>query len=252
MSLDHDPAALSARSLLDSWEQARVLHPLRRTLPLLRLAWPDVPSGDWGALPVGARDDCLFALFEALFGSTLDMRVDCPACDEPLELSLRAADLRPGPAAEPAPLQCDGYELIYRLPCSDDLAALHGAGDTAMAVQQLLARCVLQARRAGEAVDAAGLPPEVVERLQQDMALRDPGADMRIALNCPACSHAFERRFDIGDYLWDELDDWAERTLVEVHTLASAYGWSEPQVLGLSADRRRRYLALVQGLGVPA
>ncbi len=248
MNLDHAQGALSAQSVLHTWEQAQAMDPLRRSLALLRLAWPEVAPGDWGALPIGARDARLFALFEALFGTTLDTLVDCPACGEALELSLRAADLRPEPAGEPAPplLQCEGYELAYRLPCTDDLAALQGAGDATAAVRQLIERCVLQARHADRVVDAAELPPRVVERLQQDMALRDPGADIRIALSCPACGHGFARRFDIGDYLWEELDDWAERTLAEVHTLASAYGWSEPQVLSLSADRRRRYIVLVQ------
>ncbi|GAA0764039.1 hypothetical protein LRH25_10650 [Ideonella azotifigens] len=253
MSLDHAHGALSAQSVLHTWEQAQAMAPLRRSLALLRLAWPEVTPGEWGALPIGARDARLFALFEALFGATLDTLVDCPACGEALELSLRTTDLRPEPAGEPAPqpLQCEGYELAYRLPCSDDLAALQGSGNASTAVQQLIERCVLQARLAGRVVNAAELPPAVIERLQQDMALRDPGADIRVALSCPACAHGFERRFDIGDYLWEELDDWAERTLAEVHTLASAYGWSEPQVLSLSADRRRRYIALVQGLVVP-
>lgn len=254
MSLDHAQGALSAQSVLHTWEQAQAMDPLRRSLALLRLAWPEVALRDWGALPLGARDARLLTLFEALFGATLDTLVDCPACGEALELSLRTADLRPEPSGDPAPppLQCEGYELAYRLPCSDDLAALQGAGDATTAVQQLIERCVLQARLADRVVDAAELPPTVVGRLQQDMALHDPGADIRIALSCPACGHGFERRFDISDYLWEELDDWAERTLAEVHTLASAYGWSEPQVLSLSADRRRRYIALVQGLVVPA
>lgn len=253
MNLDQAQGALSAQSVLHTWEQAQAMDPLRRSLALLRLGWPEVAPGDWGALPISARDARLFALFEALFGATLDTLVDCPDCGEALELSLRTADLRPEPAGEPAPppLQCNGYELAYRLPCSDDLAALQATGDTHTAVQQLIERCVLQARRADLVVDAAELPPTVVERLQQDMALRDPGADIRIALSCPACGHRFARRFDIGDYLWEELDDWAERTLADVHTLACAYGWSEAQVLSLSADRRRRYIALVQGGVVP-
>jgi|KBSMisStandDraft_5_1062788.scaffolds.fasta_scaffold267011_2 hypothetical protein len=254
MNPDQAHGALSAQSVLHTWEQVQAMDPLRRSLALLRLAWPDVAASDWGALPIGARDAHLFALFEALFGDTLDTLVDCPACSEALELPLRTGDLRAEPADEsaPPPLNCDGYELTYRLPCSDDLDALQGTGDISGAVRQLIGRCVLQARLADRVIDAAELPPTMVERLQQDMSLRDPGADIRIALSCPACGHGFERRFDIGDYLWEELDDWAERTLVEVHTLASAYGWSEPQVLSLSADRRRRYIAMVQGLMVPA
>ena len=106
---------------------------------------------------------------------------------------------------------------------------------------------MLAVRRDGGPATVAQLPHSVVDRLEQEMARRDPGADARVALECAACGHAFERRFDIGAYLWDELDDWAQRTLAEVHVLAGAYGWSEPQVLALSASRRRHYISLVQG-----
>ena len=36
--------------------------------------------------------------------------------------------------------------------------------------------------------------------------------------------------------------------LHEVHRLASAYGWSEAQILALSPARRAQYLALVEGM----
>jgi len=247
----HDAhGALGAQALLQAWEQAQPLHPLQRADVLLGLAWPEVAPTAWGTLPIGTRDAHLFTLFEAWFGATLDLRVDCPACGEALELALRTTDLRPEPpdaGASIPPLQCDGYELAYRLPGSDDLVALLDTDDPDTAMARLLDRCVLQARRAGMPVAAAALPPPVIERLQQNMAVRDSGADLRVVLACPACGHGFDRRFDIGAMLWDTLDDWAERTLGEVHTLASAYGWSEPQVLSLGAARRQRYIAMVQG-----
>jgi hypothetical protein len=258
--MSHEPAAcgapagaLTAPALLRAWEQAQAEHPLRRPLSLLRAAWPEVDAQAWGRLPLGARDGHLFALFEALFGNTLDSLVDCPACGEALELALSSAALRPGPqdalgdgAQAALTLHCDGYQLDYRLPAGDDLAAVMDAGDAAAAVQHLLAGCVLRADLAGDAKQGDALPPPVIERLQQAMAERDPGADIRVALSCPACGHGFERRFDIASHLWEELDDWAERTLAEVHLLARAYGWSEAEVLSLSAARRRHYIGLVQ------
>jgi len=257
MGFDHAPGALSAQAVLLAWEQAQGMPLQQRALALLQLAWPDVAPQRWGTLPLGARDGRLFTLFELLFGHALEALADCPACGEALELQLRTVDLCPEPAGAgdeaPPPLQCDGYELAYRLPCSDDLGALQrAAGDADAAVRCLVERCLLHARRAGRPVAAADLPPAVVERLQQDMAERDPGADIRIALSCPACEHAFERRFDIGDYLWQEIEDWAERTLAEVHLLASAYGWTEAQVLALGAGRRRRYIAMAQHSAVQA
>lgn len=204
-------------------------------------------------MPIGERDACLLSLHETLFGNELDTLAACPSCSESLELNFSAAQLRHEPAeggdgALP-PLRDAGYELAYRLPGSNDLVevldAAQGGRDTALA--RLLERCVLDARRDGEPAALDELPPSLVDRLQREMARRDPGADCSIALECPACGHRFERRFDIGAYLWEELDDWAGRTLAEVHVLAGAYGWSEAQILGLSASRRRHYMGLVQG-----
>jgi hypothetical protein len=51
--------------------------------------------------------------------------------------------------------------------------------------------------------------------------------------------------FDIVSHLWTELDAWARRMLREVHALAATYGWSEAEILRMSATRRRAYLDLI-------
>jgi hypothetical protein len=33
--------------------------------------------------------------------------------------------------------------------------------------------------------------------------------------------------------------------LEEVHTLASAYGWAQSEILSMSASRRRRYMSMI-------
>jgi hypothetical protein len=38
----------------------------------------------------------------------------------------------------------------------------------------------------------------------------------------------------------------ARRLLIEVHSLASAYGWSETDILSMSEPRRALYLEMVQ------
>jgi len=65
-------------------------------------------------------------------------------------------------------------------------------------------------------------------------------------LTCPACGHAFRVSFDIVSYFWSEVEDWAHRVLVDIHTLAAAYGWSERQILALSPMRRQLYVDMVR------
>jgi hypothetical protein len=64
-------------------------------------------------------------------------------------------------------------------------------------------------------------------------------------MSCPACQHEWLAMFDILSFFWTEIEAWAYRTLRQVHTLASAYGWREADVLAISAWRRQRYLEMV-------
>jgi hypothetical protein len=79
------------------------------------------------------------------------------------------------------------------------------------------------------------------------MVQADPQADVQLALTCPACGHQWEATFDIASFFWSEIDSWAHRILREVHTLASAYGWREADILAMSPQRRQLYLEMVSG-----
>jgi len=94
-----------------------------------------------------------------------------------------------------------------------------------------------------QAVEA--LPDGVIAALTAQMAQADPQADLQLDLSCPACRHRWLAAFDMITFLWNEIDSWARRMLREVHALASAYGWSEADILSMSATRRHLYLDLI-------
>ena len=148
----HAQAGLDAQALLQAWEAAQPLALPRRADALLGLAWPEVAPDEWGTVPLGVRETRLFLLHEALFGPSLELLADCPACGEVLELSLRTTDLRAEPRLdgdELSRLECEGYELTYRLPGMDDLAvAAREASSSDEAIARLLQRCLRQARHA--------------------------------------------------------------------------------------------------------
>ncbi|GAA2302402.1 hypothetical protein [Streptomyces violaceusniger] len=113
----------------------------------------------------------------------------------------------------------------------------------------LLARCIVSAHRSGQPVPvdrlpAAELPEPVQRRLAEAAERADPAADVTLNVACPECGEATRAELDIASYLWAELDHWARDLLLDVHLLATAYGWSEPQILALSPLRRRYYLEL--------
>jgi hypothetical protein len=240
---------LTGAELLSVWDRGRLQPPVQRALTLLAAACPETPPDSLAELPIGARDGRLLALREGTFGPRLAALARCPACGQRLDLTFAVADVRaPGPPSDgELRLTAAGHDLCFRLPTSRDLLAAAGSDGVPAVRQRLLERCLIEARQGGAARTADGLPPQVVTAVVEHMARADPQADVRLAVTCPACGQAWEEAFDIVSYFWAEIDAWALRLLRDVHTLASAYGWREADILALSAWRRQCYLEMVRG-----
>jgi hypothetical protein len=240
--------ALSAPELLGIWEQGLTQAPVERAIELLAAVYPENSKDSLGALSVGQRDARLLRLRESLFGSRVAGFVGCPRCGGRLELALEVADLLAGSTSEPEgeiSLTADEYELRMRLPNSHDVVAAARQRDLNATRRALLDRCLLAASRAGESATGEQLPQEVVEAAGERMAQADPLADIQVGVSCPLCEHRWRLAFDIISFLWSEIEVWACRILRDVHTLASAYGWGEQDILALSPVRRQFYLEMV-------
>ncbi|MEV0898920.1 hypothetical protein [Actinoplanes sp. NPDC049802] len=236
-------AVTGPAGLLDTWEHALARTGPARALALHRAARPDTDQADLLRLPVGVREADLYALRRTLFGDRMQVLADCAACAEALEFDLDAAALATPPAlaAEPLRVADDGWEAVFRPPTAGDLAA---AADSLDPRGELLARCVLSARHDDRPVAAADLPETVQRRLADAAERADPAGDLTLRVTCPGCGGATPLRLDIAAYLWAEVDFWARDLLTDVHVLAGAYGWTEPEILALSPARRRYYLEL--------
>lgn len=227
--------------LLAAWDAAAPLPPAGRAVALLAAAGIDAPP-----LPVGERDRQLLLLRRGLFGPAVEGIADCPECGGRVEVAFDIDDLTGQPAADPTPITADGYAVRWRLPTAGDLAELAGEPSADRLRRRLLERCLLDVRCGPEAVPAADCPEPVVRAVCDAMAAADPLGDLRLAVVCPDCGHGWEAAFDITTYLWREIDAQAGRLLWEVQALAAAFGWSERDILALSARRRRMYLELVE------
>jgi hypothetical protein len=155
-------------------------------------------------------------------------------------------------------LRIDDYQLQFRLPNSVDIARMmenmlsednpslnSQVAEVERASKEMLKGCILKAKHSGKVFDINQLPEPMLAALSRRIAELDPQAEILIDLTCPECSHRWEVLFNIADFLWTEINEWAERTLQTVHKLASAYGWSEREILKLSPVRRQLYLGLV-------
>ncbi|MET9831324.1 hypothetical protein ABZ078_18925 [Streptomyces sp. NPDC006385] len=241
-------AITGAADLLATWEAGLAEAPTGRALLLHRTARPDVDAASLPVLPVGEREADLFALRRALFGERMQVRLECAACGADMEFELDAGQFarslgKPGTPSDSRVVRVerDGWDVRFRLPGAADLTAAARSADPRAA---LLTRCLVSAVRDGAAVPAGDLPAPVQRRIAEAVEAADPGADVTLNIACPECDEATRAELDIASYLWTELDAWARDLLLDVHLLATSYGWSEPEILALSPLRRRYYLEL--------
>ena len=232
--------SVSDRDLLAMWNGAQKFAP-----PSRASAW----IADAGRISVARRDAEVLALREACFGPRVTGLASCPGCGARVELALTVADLAGSglPAEESGAFTCDGYEVAFRLPAGDDLAAIAGCGDVAEGRQALIERCVLQARHGETEVSAASLPPAVIAMLSARAEALGSAGDAEIAIVCPDCGTGWSVLFDAPSFFWSELQAGVRRLFDDVHLLASAYGWSEESILGLPRANRAEYVERVVG-----
>ena len=235
-------AALSSYDLLKVWDAGYSHSSVDRALILLAAAYPEAASKALAELSIGERNSRLMRLRAITFGSQIQAISNCPNCGEPVELDVWHDQLSVAHQdAGPLFVHLDGHHVDFRPPNSGDLAAVRGALDLAAARRILVDRC------SSSALAADQMPEDLIDAISAAMERADPQSEVRLALQCPACSGHWEELFDIASFLWTELHAWALRALREVHQLASAYGWSETDILAMSSWRRQIYLEMTAG-----
>jgi hypothetical protein len=226
--------ALSSPDFLDLWERGCSLHPVDQGLLALSAALPKSSQDILADWPLGRRNQALAALRCSCFGRILKAWTSCNRCGEKLEFELDGeawAD-----SSDPVEsIVVKGHS--FRPPTSRDLARAAEEGDAGYAVRRLLTGCL-----ADSADSLDGLGEEDLQEIGERMAAADPLAETRLTLHCPECGEEWEESLDIVRFFWAEIEARAKRALFEIHTLASAYGWSEREILSLSETRRALYL----------
>ena len=236
--------ALTGATLLSLWERGASRHALDRSALLAAVARPEWPAAEIADLPLGAINASLLRLRSATFGPHIAGHADCTQCGQRLAFTVDTRQMLPAHGDDnndPAPRETEVAGLRVRAPSLRDLAAVATQTNALQAARALLARCTL-------AGDLAQIDDAALRQVEDALDALDPQADLVLALHCVACGHAGEAQLDAGALLWEEIEVRAHVLLGEVHRLASAYGWSEAQILALSPARRASYLAMV---GVP-
>lgn len=233
--------------ILALWERGLTRHPIDRALLLCAWARPDLPSSSFPDLPLGTINKALLRLRETCFGSRIIACIDCEHCGTRMEITFDTGQILAGINEDNTLSELDNisteFEISsfrFRVPCSRDLAAVSGERNIKAAAVKLLKRCCLE-------------PPEKMEtgyvnmlaEAEAAMENLDPAADINLSLSCEDCGHSWLANFNIGTLLWDEIDVRSRALLADVHSLAQAYGWTEPEIFALSPQRRAAYLSMV-------
>lgn len=192
-------------------------------------------------LSIGDRDRLVLALRVLSHGDHLECVFGCE-CGEELELGL---DLQLILAAEgPAPPDLiapgsDGAEVRIRAATGADheRAARRALTDPEAARRELVQGCLL--------------PPSPAEyasltTAEELLAKLDPGAEIVLEGDCPACARRVRATLDPIAHLWSELEQERRRLEDQVHVLALHYHWSEREIVALGPARRARYIGKLE------
>jgi hypothetical protein len=202
---------------------------------------------DVGALPVGDLDLLVVDLRRELRSDRFIAEGTCSHCRTPVDITFslsayvehrRPRRPRGVEPAEPGWWRLRGQDVSFRVPAAADVLAAAG---TAHPRRVLIERCV------------RGRPgPRQVTAAERAMARLAPTLRSQVRGSCPECEREVLLDVDARELCLAELRFLAGSVHDEVHLIASAYGWSERDILDLPSERRRRYAGLISGSASPA
>jgi hypothetical protein len=246
--------ALNGEEMLMAWERSRQRPEQEAALALLSLAWPERSAGELAALPLAERNALLLELRASTLGHQMEGRAPCPECGVQLEFALDARALARG-LREQMPEDCEELSGFAMRPANtQDLLACADVTSEEEARIILLERTVrvkneeseeagtIEGRRGAELLS---LPAPVTAALMEQFERLNAAAEIQVQLQCAACEARPQLDLDIAHYLVREIAGAARRLMMEIHELASAYGWSEESIARMSGARRAAYLEML-------
>lgn len=230
-------AIVESRRAFDSWP-ARVTAVLSAALAEVggSEATPEVVA----SMCVADRQFLVRQLAAWLGRDDVWLSARCASCGEPFDFQLRQTELPIKPAGESYPfasVEAGGERRRLRVPNGADQEAVASIAGQAEAIAELVRRCLID----GDPEAAASWSAEEIDRVERALEAVSPEVGVAAAVECPECGHG--DRIAIDPYL--ALQREREDLFAEVHALASAYHWSEAEILAMPSHRRRTYVDLL-------
>jgi len=240
--------SLSNNKIVRIWEIANMQHPVDRAISILLEAFPDKSWEELVRLSLGERNEFLLSARENIFGSRFEGSGICEHCKKGLDFIADADELRIESDIDRRDvykMELDECEIEFRSLNSIDLAAVASYKNTKELRKMLAKRSILKMRGDND-ISYDNLGDGLIDALSENLSRIDPMAVMKIDLACPECGGDLSLSLDIVSFFWKEIDAQAKRLMREVNVLARYYGWSEADILSMSAARRYYYMEMAE------
>jgi hypothetical protein len=197
----------------------------------------------WWSQPVSARIATLLRLVAVTEQREhISLAARC-GCGETFEFVFPLLSL-PGAAADDGPLLVrldEQRTLRIRRPTGSDLRRWRDLepASRADALRAMLDSLVL----------AGPVMPGDEAAISASISMMDPLVDFAVSCHCPACGAPNEVAIDLEVTALERLARRQAALRLEVHRFASAYGWTEAEVLAVPPSRRAHYLGLIEDQG---
>jgi len=215
---------------------------------LMAVVQPADGAQPWRKQSLGAVTRAVLNARVEVIGETLECVATCPDCAESMSMEVTVSELCVA-LTPPATVQIrhDGIAVVGRAPTASDLAVAASQGSFGAARQSLIESCIVAAAKLdGTPIPIADLAAAAIDAIGRAIDEADPLVDPSFALTCPECNDAFSASLDAASLVYGELAARGAELLYQVDALALRYGWSESEILSLSASRRDRYLELAR------
>jgi hypothetical protein len=199
------------------------------------------------SLTASDRDRLLAHVYSRNFGRKVQSTVRCVHCRELFDLEFDIEQLArvldpPWPACVEA-LADRTFRLPmgvrFRLPTGEDEVWLsETCGTEPERALALLQRCLIEPQEGVSERELAA-----VEEAMEEIA---PVLDLDLGAQCPECRTKQPVYFSVQFYLLRAIQQGWKQTVREVHLLATAYGWTLQEILGLPRSQRRQFVQLIE------
>ncbi len=167
------------------------------------------------------------------------LTIHCHACDNPIDVCIPVAELPFSKAGKHFPfakITVNKKSIKLRVPNGSDLSAIAQLPE-AEAVQCLAQRLIAQPSSA-PTTQSIPLNKTTIQKIERAVEQQVPELATDINCECPECDAKNLVHFDPYQGLVSRIDE----LLDEVHLIASAYHWTEQEILQLPNARRKDYL----------